>query len=102
MAVNFADAIKAFNKAASLGGAGMEPRETPKTGAFLDLVKEVTEQSIETTRKAEEMSAQAVRGKAELADVVTAVANAELTLQTVVAVRDRILAAYQEIIRMPI
>jgi flagellar hook-basal body complex protein FliE len=35
-------------------------------------------------------------------DVVTAVSNAEMTLQTVVAVRDRVLNAYQEIMRMPI
>ncbi len=35
-------------------------------------------------------------------DVVQAVSNAELTLQTVVAVRDRVVNAYQEIMRMPI
>ena len=34
--------------------------------------------------------------------MVTAVANAELALQTVVAVRDQVVAAYQEIMRMPI
>ena len=35
-------------------------------------------------------------------DVVTAVANAELTLETVVAIRDQVIQAYQEVIRMPI
>jgi flagellar hook-basal body complex protein FliE len=34
--------------------------------------------------------------------VVTAVAEADLTLQTVVAVRDRVIEAYQNIMRMPI
>jgi len=34
--------------------------------------------------------------------VVTAVANAQHTLETVVAVRDKVLNAYQEILRMPI
>jgi flagellar hook-basal body complex protein FliE len=34
--------------------------------------------------------------------VVTAVTNAELTLETVVAVRDRVVQAYQDILRMPI
>jgi len=33
---------------------------------------------------------------------VTAVANAEHTLETVIAVRDKVLTAYQEILRMPI
>ncbi len=43
-----------------------------------------------------------ISGEADLKDVVTAVANAENTLETVVAVRDKVLSAYQEILRMPI
>ena len=38
----------------------------------------------------------------ELTDIVQAVNNAEIALQTVVAVRDRVIDAYQQIIRMPI
>ena len=38
----------------------------------------------------------------DVVDVVTAVTNAEVTLETAMAVRDRMIAAYQEIIRMPI
>ena len=38
---------------------------------------------------------------ANLQEVVEAVNAAEITLQTVVAVRDRMITAYQEIIRMP-
>jgi len=34
--------------------------------------------------------------------VVTAVTNAEVTLQTVVAVRDKVISAYQDILRMPV
>ena len=41
-------------------------------------------------------------GKAELVDIVTAVANAETTLETVISLRDRVITAYQEIMRMPI
>ena len=44
----------------------------------------------------------AIAGEADVTDVVMAVTNAETTLQTVVAVRDRVMAAYQEILRMPI
>jgi len=33
--------------------------------------------------------------------VITAVAEAEVTLQTVVAVRDRVIEAYRDIARMP-
>ena len=37
-----------------------------------------------------------------LQDVVEAVTEAELSLQKVTAVRDRVISAYQEIMRMPI
>jgi flagellar hook-basal body complex protein FliE len=47
------------------------------------------------------MAAQ-VAGKAELIDVVTAISSAEASLETVMAVRDQVISAYQEIMRMPI
>ena len=69
---------------------------------FGDMMKKVATDSIETMRQGEKMSAEAVIGNADLTDVVEAVTSAELTLQTVVAVRDRMLNAYQEIMRLPI
>ena len=46
--------------------------------------------------------AQNVRGQGSLIDVVTAVSSAEAQLETVIAVRDQVISAYQEIMRMPI
>ena len=46
--------------------------------------------------------AQAVNGTADLNEVVVAVSNAEIMLTTVVTVRDRVIQAYQEILKMPI
>jgi flagellar hook-basal body complex protein FliE len=37
-----------------------------------------------------------------MTDVVTAVADAETALNTVVAIRDRVINAYQDIIKMPV
>lgn len=102
MAINPVDAIKAFKEAARLGGDGMAARETPKAGSFSDLMEKMAEDVIATGKKSEAMTAKAVTGEAEIMDVVTAVSNAEVTLQTVVAVRDRVLNAYQQIMRMPI
>ena len=104
MAINPIDAAQAFNKAAQLGsGAGLDARSTPAPkSSFVDLVKEVAENSVEAGKTAELATASAVAGKADLTDVVTAVSNAELALQTVVTVRNRVVAAYQEILRMPI
>ena len=44
----------------------------------------------------------AASGKANVVDVVTAVAESETALQTLVAVRDRVISAYEEIMRMQI
>ena len=41
-------------------------------------------------------------GKANVIDVVTAVAETEVAVETMVAVRDRVISAYEEIMRMPI
>jgi flagellar hook-basal body complex protein FliE len=103
MAIEFSKAAEALSQAAKLGGSlGMEARQSAPSGQFAELVKQVAESAIETSETGERQALAAVRGKAELTEVVTAIANAEVTLQTVVAVRDRIISAYQEIMRMPI
>jgi flagellar hook-basal body complex protein FliE len=43
-----------------------------------------------------------VQGKAQLVDVVTAVSAAQSSMETVMAIRDQVISAYQEIMRMPI
>jgi len=53
-------------------------------------------------RAAELKASGAIQGKGDLVDVVTAVQAAEVSLETVVAIRDKVIAAYQEIMRMPI
>ena len=102
MTVSLASARAAYrNAAAGNGTQGLAPRKTDSS-EFSGLVKDAIGSAASTIARGEQVSAQAVVGKAELTDVVTAVTSAELTLQAVVAVRDRVIQAYQEIIRMPI
>jgi flagellar hook-basal body complex protein FliE len=82
--------------------SGMEPRAADPGKSFSQFVGESLSDAMNTGKQAENISAQAIAGKADLTDVVTAVTNAEITLQTVVAIRDKAVAAYQEIARMPI
>jgi flagellar hook-basal body complex protein FliE len=56
----------------------------------------------EAGKGAEAQMVAAANGKADIVDVVTAVAESEAALETLVAVRDRVIAAYEEIMRMPI
>ncbi|MFC3673932.1 flagellar hook-basal body complex protein FliE [Ferrovibrio xuzhouensis] len=76
--------------------------QTAAAGGFGDMLRTALQDSVDAAKKSEQMSAQAVAGKADVTDVVTAVNNAEMALDTVVAVRDRVISAYQEIMRMPI
>ncbi len=69
---------------------------------FGGLVRNAVESVAQTGRKAETQAAAAMTGKADIVDVVTAVAESEAALETMVAVRDRVIAAYEEIMRMPI
>ncbi|MBV9538656.1 MAG: flagellar hook-basal body complex protein FliE [Acidisphaera sp.] len=57
---------------------------------------------VDAGHAAEAQSAQAIAGHADITSVVTAVSKAELALQTTVAIRDRVVQAYQEIMRMPL
>ncbi|MGB9349114.1 MAG: flagellar hook-basal body complex protein FliE, partial [Pseudolabrys sp.] len=41
-------------------------------------------------------------GKANIVDVVTAVSETEVAIDAVVAVRDRVIQAYEDIMKMPI
>ena len=69
---------------------------------FGTMVKEAA-QNVEVEIGRGEAAAQAVAsGDASLIDVVTAVSAAEVTLETAIAVRNRVIEAYQEILRMPI
>ena len=86
------------NKAAANPGMGAGDIQ----GGFGQVLQQVMGGAIDASRQAEQAMAAQVQGKAELIDVVTAISSAEASLETVMAVRDQVISAYQEIMRMPI
>ncbi|MCK6418475.1 MAG: flagellar hook-basal body complex protein FliE [Alphaproteobacteria bacterium] len=85
--------------------ARIKPVSTQDIGggpSFIQFLKEGVRDSIQTFKAGETMAARAVTEDADITDVVQAVNAAEITLQTVVALRDRLVGAYQELMRMPI
>lgn len=58
--------------------------------------------AVSTMKQGEQVAASQVTGQADVVNVVNAVNAAELTLDTVVAVRDKVISAYQNIMQMPI
>ncbi len=57
---------------------------------------------VDAGHAADAQSMAAIAGHGSITDVVTAVSKAELALQTTTAIRDRMVQAYQDIMRMPI
>jgi flagellar hook-basal body complex protein FliE len=69
---------------------------------FSNMVGNVVARSVNSAAENEAVAAKALNGQASLDELAVAVTNAELTLRTVVSVRDRVISAYQDIIKMPI
>lgn len=103
MTVNLADAVSAYQRLVQgEAEAGLEARDGAGEGDFAGALRAATETALGSLRTGETESLKAAAGTADINEVVMAVSQAEITLQTVVAVRDRVIQAYQEILRMPI
>ncbi len=85
-----------------VGGVGQGGNKSAVGSGFGDMLQDFTLKSIDAQHQGESMSMKAVDKKADLVDIVTAISNAEVTLDTAVTIRDRAIQAYQEIIRMPV
>jgi flagellar hook-basal body complex protein FliE len=94
----YAQAQAQADKAASVGGGA----EGAGGMGFGDMVKQFMGDAVASSRHAEQVMTAHTQGKAELIDAVTAISSAEASMETVMAVRDQVISAYQEIMRMPI
>ncbi len=100
MVVNVGDVLKSYRntiKTLDEGAGGVDA--TGKTGQFGDILGNMLTDTADSLKKSEQVSLSAVQGKASINDVITAVSSAETALQTVVTIRDRVIAAYQELMR---
>lgn len=101
---NHLGATAAYARARARTGPGGEAATagaSTHTG-FAALVRSALAGAVASGHAAETLSLAAVADRADLTQVVTAVAEAETVLNTVVAVRDRVVEAYKDIMRMPI
>ncbi len=108
MVASFNDAISAYRNAAA-GKTNTVTETVTGTGtkvnpgeSFADMVRGAAHEARATMTTSEEMTQKAITGDAELHEVVTAVSAAEVTLRTVVSVRDKAVEAYQSILNMPV
>ncbi|WP_213981692.1 flagellar hook-basal body complex protein FliE [Sphingomonas sp. dw_22] len=102
MSIGALDATSAYGKVAGLGSALSKPTAKTEGSGFGAMVEDLVTGTADQMRTAEHASAQQVAGKGDLIDVVTAIGAAETALDTMVAVRDRVVSAYTDIMRMQI
>lgn len=82
-------------------GAGVASGEGADKG-FGAALGRALEGVVQSGREADTQSMRAISGGGNFTEVATAVSRAELALQSAVAIRDKVVQAYQDIMRMPI
>jgi len=82
------------------GKSSVQPAE--EGPGFSQLVQNAVADAIKSSKTAETQMTAHAQGKAELVDVVTAISSAQSNLETVMAVRDQVISAYQQIMQMSI
>jgi flagellar hook-basal body complex protein FliE len=100
-----AAAAAAYQNAARIGQSPSVPDVAPaglSDGNFSDFLSGAIKDSINSIKQGEQATTAQAMNKSNVVDVVHSMNAAELTLDTVVAVRDKVVAAYQSIMTMPI
>ncbi|MFY9696707.1 MAG: flagellar hook-basal body complex protein FliE, partial [Xanthobacteraceae bacterium] len=81
------------------GGLNKAQESGPNFGSIL---KDVMDAVSAAAQKSDAQAHAVAAGKANMVDVVTAVAETETAFQTLISVRDKVIAAYEDVLRMPI
>lgn len=90
------------NLARVLESGGAAKGSEPSGQSFASLLKDAVGSIMESGRKSDAQTVAMAAGKANVMDVVTAVADTEVAVSTLVSVRDRVISAYEDIMKMPI
>lgn len=104
MSTPFTAALSAYNNASQLmQNPAQATQPQGQTGPdFAQVLADTVQSTVETGNNADKMSMQMLNGNANIVDVVTAVSETELAIESMVTVRDKVISAYEEIMRMPI
>ncbi len=101
MVLNIADALSAYRQgggaASNANAVGAVAGDQSGGGSFADTLKGFAEDTMGSLKEGEQAATAGATGKADLASIVTAISKAEMMLQTVVTIRDKVITAYQDI-----
>ncbi|MBT8473325.1 MAG: flagellar hook-basal body complex protein FliE [Marinicaulis sp.] len=104
MTIDSINAARAYAQIAQVAGNAQRTDNVADAAKpdFSSLVADAVKSTQESLKAGDAAAASVAAGEASLVDVVTAVSAAEVTLETAIAVRNRVIDAYQQILRMPI
>ncbi|MBD9649104.1 flagellar hook-basal body complex protein FliE [Ensifer sp. KUDG1] len=96
------DGTHSTSSSSSIFGMPAATQGVPQGQSFASVLGDMATDAIGAMKKAEGMSLDGIRGQANTREVVDAVMSAEQSLQTAIAIRDKVVTAYLEIARMQI
>ncbi|MDD2325716.1 MAG: flagellar hook-basal body complex protein FliE [Alphaproteobacteria bacterium] len=99
MVMNVSSALSAYKQADASGLAKGMGVAKGADGSFADTLQGFMSDAVDSVKHGEEMAAKGAVGKADLQEVILAVSNAEVMMQTITSIRDKVISAYQEVIR---
>lgn len=103
----FNAALNAYGSASRLISQATKPQvnQTADIGQgdeFAKFLAQSVQSAVDQGKQSDQMALDLVNGKANVVDVVTSIAQTEFAIESMVTVRDRVISAYEEIMRMPI
>lgn len=100
------NALAAYQTALNRIGSAMpqtaQVNSVKSEKSFGDVLQNVVDEAVASQKQAEITTINGIKGQADIQDVVLAISNAEQALETVVAVRDTAIKAYNSIMQMNI
>jgi flagellar hook-basal body complex protein FliE len=98
----YANVARLADPSAGLGQAAAAVGDAAGGSSFGAMLKDALNSVTESGHKSDSQTRAMVAGKADMVDVVTAVSETEVAVETMVAVRNKVIEAYQSIMAMPI
>ena len=95
-------AANAYASAAKILDTGGAPKADAGGLSFSDVLKDAVGGVLDAGRKSDAQTVAMASGKANVMDVVTAVAETDVAVSTLVSVRDKVIAAYEDVMKMAI
>lgn len=97
----YSNASRLINQAAK-PQADLTAKAPAAGGNFADLLAQNVQGVVDQGKVSDQMALDMVSGKANVVDMVTALSETEMAIESMVTLRDKVISAYEEIMRMPI